>query len=77
MVEFTAVICLIFAVIFAALWLRLRTRLQQALLGRAAVEQSRDSLAGVLDTVPLAGLWWRRDGAAENPIGRVPGGDAG
>ena len=55
MVEFAAVICLIFAVIFAALWLRLRTRLQAALIGRETVEQSRASLAAALDTLPLAG----------------------
>ena len=77
MVEFAAVICLIFAVIFAALWLRLRARLQEALIGREAIEQSRASLAAALDTVPLAALWWRHDGAEEGPIGRVPGGEAG
>jgi len=76
-VEFAAVICLIFAVIFAALWLRLRPRLHEALIGRESVEQTRASLAAALDTVPLAGLWWRRDGAEESPIGRVPGGEAG
>jgi signal transduction histidine kinase len=76
-VEFGAVICLIFAVIFAALWLRLRARLHEALIGREAVEQSRASLAAALDTVPLAALWWRHDGAEEGAIGRVPGGEAG
>src|SRR5260370_39368782 len=61
----------------AALWLRRRARLQQALTGRESVEQGRAGLAAALDTVPLAALWWRRDGAEESPIGRVPGGEAG
>nr|HYU13244.1 PAS domain-containing protein [Stellaceae bacterium] len=77
MIEFAAVTCLIIAGIFAALWLRLRTRLREALIARESVEQTRAGLAAALGTVPLAGLWWRRDGAEESAIGRAPGGGAG
>ena len=60
MIEVVAILGFLMAALAAAQWLRARARLREALLGRDAVEQSRAALAAVLDTVPVAALWWRR-----------------
>ena len=73
MIEVIAIVGFLIAALAAAQWLRARARLREALLGRDAVEQSRAALAAVLDTVPVAALWWRRDGSEENAVGAVPG----
>ena len=77
MIEVVAILGFFLAALAAAQWLRVRARLREALLGRDAVEQSRAALAAVLDTVPVAALWWRRDGSDENAVGAVPGSGAG
>ena len=77
MIEFIAGLGLVAAAIAAALWLRARARLSHALVGRDSLEQTRAGLAAILDTVPLAALWWRRDGSEESAVGVVPGSGAG
>jgi hypothetical protein len=76
-IEVVAIVGFLIAALAAAQWLRARARLREALLGRDAVEHSRAALAAVLDTVPVAALWWRRDGSEENAVGAVPGSGAG
>ena len=77
MIEFAAGIGFFIAVFFALLWWRDRSRLRQTLLARDGIEQTRAGLAAMLDTVPVAALWWRHDADAESAIGRIPGSGAG
>ena len=77
MIELIAILGFLLAAVALAQWLRVRARLREALLGRDAIEQSRAGLAAALDTVPVAALWWRRDGSEENAVGTVPGSGAG
>ncbi|HVH77804.1 MAG TPA: PAS-domain containing protein, partial [Stellaceae bacterium] len=76
-IEFVAILGFAVAAASVAQWLHVRARLRDALLGRDAVEQSRAGLAAVLDTVPVAALWWRRDGTEESAVGTVPGSGSG
>jgi PAS domain-containing protein len=76
-IEFAAGIGFIIAVLFAVLWWRDRSRLGETLLARDGLEQTRAGLAAMLDTVPVAALWWRRDADEETAIGRIPGSGAG
>jgi signal transduction histidine kinase/PAS domain-containing protein len=73
-IEFAAVICFLAASVFAALWWRARAGWREAVLGRAAAAQSRDAVAGLLGTLPLAAFRWRRDGSEEITLGASPGG---
>ena len=77
MIEVVAILGFLIAALAAAQWLRARARLREALLARDAIEQSRAALAAVLDTVPVAALWWRRDGSQEIAVGAVPGSGSG
>ncbi|HVC55469.1 MAG TPA: ATP-binding protein [Stellaceae bacterium] len=70
MIEFVAGICLLAAVVFAALWWRARRRLRAEATGRAG-------LAALLGTAPFAAFCWRRDGSEAPAIGRLPGAEPG
>jgi signal transduction histidine kinase/PAS domain-containing protein len=76
-IEIAAGICVLAAALFAALWLRTRSRLREAIHGRAAAQRSRADLRAVLDTVPIAGVHWRRGGGEETALGKLPGVPAG
>jgi signal transduction histidine kinase/PAS domain-containing protein len=73
-IEVAAGICFGAAGIFAALWLRERKMLREALESRGAAERSGADLAAVLDTLPVAGLRWGRSGREEIALGKPPGG---
>src|SRR5205823_3745044 len=62
------------AAVLAALWWRARAMLREAVLGRAAAVQSRDAVAGILGTLPLAAFRWRPDGSVGSTLGASPGG---
>jgi signal transduction histidine kinase len=59
-IEFAAGICLVAAAAFCALWLRARTGLRAAELGRAAADERGAGMAAVVATAPLAAFRWPR-----------------
>ncbi|MGH7092951.1 MAG: hypothetical protein ACREFB_05395, partial [Stellaceae bacterium] len=63
MIEFAAVVFLVTALAFAALWWWTRRRLAEARQLRDSAERARGALAAVLDTIPLRRFRWARDGA--------------
>ena len=77
MIEIAAGLCFLAAALFAALWLRTRSRLRAAIDDRAAAQRSRADLRTLLDTVPVAGVHWRRGGDEETTLGSLPGVPAG
>ncbi len=73
MIILAAVICLVVAVVLGVLWLRARAQLHQSVRAREEAERRRGALAAVLNTVPLGGFRWDRDGVAVGAIGALAG----
>jgi signal transduction histidine kinase len=74
-IELVAGICLVAAAIFALLWRRARNELREAAERYAIVERSRAGLAALVDTMPVAGLRWGRDGREESALGMLESGE--
>ncbi len=73
MIEIAAGICFLAAGVFAALWLRARSQFREASDSRAAAQRHRAGLKAALDTLPVAGLHWRRADDSETALGRLAG----
>jgi signal transduction histidine kinase/PAS domain-containing protein len=67
-----AIIVLAVLIALGGLTLRERARLSGAEKARDAAEASREALAAIVSTAPLAGFLWRADGS-ESGLGALPG----
>lgn len=72
MVVVAAIIVLAVVVALGGLALRERARLSEAEARRDAAEASREGLAAIIGSAPLAGFVWRADGS-EAALGVLPG----
>ena len=72
MIFVAAVIVFTVLIALGGLTLRERARLSEAEARRNAAEASRESLAAIIGTAPLAGFLWRADGS-ESTLGVLPG----